>query len=306
MDNANSIKRLLKSQRKSKHSYLRLSLSAIILLLIYASLCPSALSSEPNSTPSQSETTKDNLPEKTKLEKEPNKPPQLLLSNNKLAHQLQRAWLAMPDATDNSQNSQSLQNMIQQVQSLKLTTSTTDLEPYEVTPVPKIPAKIEPNDIELQPIITPEPNQQTPTIEPQPDSSKISPQTLKIIRTLVQDPNKCENSFNLAEVLFKNKNLKEAATFYRMALNRNRQDTLMSANDKAWMLFQIGNCLRDINPTDAQKAYRELIDQYPDSQWVETAKVRNKLIQWFENEKPWALIKDPNSLISNAKPNPGQ
>jgi tetratricopeptide (TPR) repeat protein len=219
---------------------------------------------------------------------------------------LQKAWLDMPDATDNSQNSQSLQKMIQQVQSLRLTTSTMDLEPHEVVPVPEIPAQIEPNYTPLQQITTPEPNQQKQTIEPQPDLNKISPRALEIIRTLAQDPNKCENPFKLAEILFKNKNLEIAAAFYRTALNRNSQDTLMSANDKAWMLFQIGNCLRDINPTDAQKAYRELIDQYPDSQWVETAKVRNKLIQWFENEKPWALIKDPNSLISNAKPNPGQ
>lgn len=289
MDNANSIKRLLKSHRKSKNSNLRLSLCTIIPLLLYAFLCPSALCSEPNSTPSQSETTKDDLPAKTQLAKEPNNQPQLLLSNNKLAHRLQKAWLGMPDATDNSQNSQSLQKMIQQVQSLRLTTSTMDLEPHEVVPVPEIPAQIEPNYTPLQQITTPEPNQQKQTIEPQPDLNKISPQTLKIIRTLAQDPNKCENPFKLAEILFKNKNLKVSATFYRTALNRNSQDSLLSANDKAWMLFQIGNCLKEINPADAQKAYRELIDQYPDSQWVETAKVRDKLIQWFENEKPWAL-----------------
>lgn len=305
MDNANSIKKLNKSHRKSKHSYLRLSLCAIILLLLYAFLCPSVLGSEPNSTPSQSEKTKDDLPAKTQLAKGPNKPPQLLLSNNKLAHRLQRAWLGMPDATDNSQNSQSLQKMILQVQSLRLATSTMDLEPHEVVHVPEIPAQIEPNDTALQQITAPEPNQQTKTIEPQSDSNKISPQTLKIIRTLALDPNQIPNPLELAEILFKNKNLKEAAAFYRAALNRNSQDSLMSANNKAWMLFQIGNCLKEINPTDAQKAYTELIDQYPDSQWVETAKVRDKLIQWFENEKPWALIKDPNSMFSNAKPNPG-
>ncbi len=306
MDNANSIKRLLISHRKSKHSGLRLSLSAIILLLIYAFLCTPAMCSEPNSTTSQLEMTKDNLPAKTQSEKEPDMHPQLLFSNKDLAHRLQRAWLGMPDAVDNSQNSQSLQKMIQQVQSLRLTTSTMDLEPYEVAPVPVIPAQIEPNDTTVQQITTPEPNQLTQTIETQPDLYNISPQTLKIIRTLAMDPNKCENPFNLAEILFKNKNLKEAAAFYRTALNRNSQNTLTSANNRAWMLFQIGNCLKDINPTDAQKTYRELIDQYPDSQWVETAKVRDKLIQWFKNEKPWALIKDPNSLVSNAKPNPGQ
>jgi tetratricopeptide (TPR) repeat protein len=262
--------------------------------------------SEPNSTTSQLETAKDNIPAKTQPEKEPGMHPQLLLSNKELAHRLQRAWLGMPDTVDNSQNSQSLQKMIQQVQSLRLTTSTMDLEPYEVAPVPVIPTQIEPNDTTVQQITTPEPNQLTQTIETQPDLYDISPQTLKIIRTLAMDPNKCENPFNLAEILFKNKNLKEAAVFYRTALNRNNQDTLISANNKAWMLFQIGNCLKDINPTDAQKTYRELIDQYPDSQWVETAKVRDKLIQWFENEKPWTLIKDPNTLVSNAKPNPGQ
>ena len=71
------------------------------------------------------------------------------------------------------------------------------------------------------------------------------------------------------------------------------------------MLFQIGNCLRDLNPTDAQLAYRELITKYPDSQWVETAKLRDKLIQWYQNEKPGALIKNADSLVSNAKPDTG-
>ncbi len=304
MDNANSIKRLNKNKSKSKHFGWRLSLCTIILLLLYAFLCPSALCSEPNSTTTQSETTKEDLPAKSQLAKEPNKPPQLLLSNNKLAPRLQKAWLGMPDVTDNSQNSQNLQMMIQQVQSLRLATSTMELEPHEVVPVPEIPAQIEPNDTALQQITTPEPNQQTQTIEPQSHPSKISPQTLKIIRTLAQDPNKCENPFDLAEILFKNKNQKEAAAFYRTALNRTSTESVQSANDRAWILFQIGNCLRELNPADAQKAYRELIDQYPDSQWVETAKVRDKLIQWFKNEKPWALIKDPNSLVSNAKTGP--
>jgi TolA-binding protein len=94
----------------------------------------------------------------------------------------------------------------------------------------------------------------------------------------------------LGEVLFLSDYLKEASVFYREALNRKSPDKDDQAQNRAWILFQIGNCLRGDDPLTAMKIYRQLITEYPDSSWTDLAKTRHKLIDWYQKDKPQTLI----------------
>jgi hypothetical protein len=73
----------------------------------------------------------------------------------------------------------------------------------------------------------------------------------------------------------------------------------VGSDDRAWILFQLGNCLRDSDPSAgsgqalqaARNAYRRLIAEYPDSLWTDLAKARESLIDWYLKDDPLTLIK---------------
>lgn len=118
----------------------------------------------------------------------------------------------------------------------------------------------------------------------------VTDQTLQMLKNLSQHPKQLDNPFELGEVLFLSGHLKEARLFYQEALNRRDANDIASAQDKAWILFQIGNCLRDGDPPMAIETYRQLITEYPDSLWADLAKAQDKLINWHQKDKPWTLI----------------
>ncbi len=118
----------------------------------------------------------------------------------------------------------------------------------------------------------------------------VNDQTLQLLENLLQHPDQADNPFELGEILFLSDCLKEAGVFYQEALNRSSPDKVSSAQNRAWILFQIGNCLKDDDPLTAMKMYRQLIAEYPDSLWADLAKARNKLIDWYQQDKPQTLI----------------
>jgi tetratricopeptide (TPR) repeat protein len=111
-----------------------------------------------------------------------------------------------------------------------------------------------------------------------------------MIGNVAQDPNQLENPFELGEVLYFSGHLREATIFYQEALDRTDADKPGLNQDRAWILFQIGNCLKDYDLTKAQSIYRQLITEHPGSPWVEPAKAREKIVNWYLKEKPRALI----------------
>jgi len=127
----------------------------------------------------------------------------------------------------------------------------------------------------------------------------VTGQTLQMLENLSQHPEQLDNPFELAELLFLSGYLREASVLYREALNRSSPDEPDSAQDRAWILFQIGNCLRDDDPLTAKKMYRQVITEYPDSPWTDLAKARDKLIDWYQNNKPRTLI--GNAILRRPK-----
>jgi tetratricopeptide (TPR) repeat protein len=96
------------------------------------------------------------------------------------------------------------------------------------------------------------------------------------------DPNSAPDPFGLAETLYRLGRYAEAAACYKVAAARPASaDKRQSEADRAWVLFQTGNCYAKFDPAEAIKAYRQLITDYPTSEWVPVAICREQLMQWY-------------------------
>jgi tetratricopeptide (TPR) repeat protein len=206
--------------------------------------------------------------------------------------QLLKDNISIAGSENDTKSKEQLRRIIEQIRSV-------EFKPQEQTPEPVIkPEKapvIEPN--ETVPEVN-EPRKEQPQhqqIESRPPYEPITEQTLQMLRTLAQNPQKLENPLELGEIVFASGNLKEASICYREALRRKDPNDAGSADDRAWIMFQIGNCLRNAEPPAASKAYQQLITEYPNSPWTQPAKVRNDLIAWYLKDKPAELMKQVKS-----------
>jgi len=68
------------------------------------------------------------------------------------------------------------------------------------------------------------------------------------------------------------------------------------SGDRAWVLFQLGNCLQNHKPTTAMEIYRKVLVEYPDSPWTDLAKARRGVIEWRLKEKPHGWIREPERI----------
>ena len=126
--------------------------------------------------------------------------------------------------------------------------------------------------------------------EPSLPYGLVTNKTLQTIRNLSKNPGSLNNPFEMGETLFLSGYIKEAAIFYREALKRKSPDDAGSARDRAWILFQIGNCLRNDDQPEAIKMYGQLITEYPNSPWKELADARRTLLDWFLKDEPQKYI----------------
>lgn len=202
-----------------------------------------------------------------------------------LGRQLWRAGISVYEGKKDNKRKNELKQLIQQVRSIEFKPpiqpeSIIKIEPMETT----VEANQTPFDIDVAE------GSEKNTIESELPYEHITDWTLQMIGNIAQDPNQLDNPFKLGEVLYFSGHLKVAAVFYQEALNRTDPDKTETARNRAWILFQIGNCLRNDDLTTAQKMYKQLIAQYPGSPWMEPAKAREKIIDWYLKEKPKTLI----------------
>jgi len=154
--------------------------------------------------------------------------------------------------------------------------------------VPEKAPVIEPNETVTEVPVQKEEARQA--IESRPQYGPITEKTLQMLKTLAQDSEKLANPLELGEILFVSGNLKEAAMFYREALKRKDPNDVSLSWDRAWILFQIGNCLRNEDLPAAAKAYQQLLTEYSNSPWADLAKARSNLIAWYLKDDPVKLI----------------
>ena len=119
-------------------------------------------------------------------------------------------------------------------------------------------------------------------------------ETLRLVENQLKDPNLISNPFELAEILFKSGRQIQAGICYKQALKVLPADDPNVATERAWILFQIGNCLKDEDPNTARESYAELIRTHSDSPWAEIAKARYGIIEWYQQDNPGELIQQLN------------
>ncbi|MHC4188347.1 MAG: tetratricopeptide repeat protein [Planctomycetota bacterium] len=205
--------------------------------------------------------------------------------NNHLQRQLWQAAISIAKVEQDNVSKNELKRIIEQIRSI-------EFKPRKQTPEPVIvvepPPTTQPNETAPNTAVPKQPEKKE--AEPKLPYEPITDQILQILKNVSQHPGELNNPFELAEILFLSGNLKEATVFYQEALNRKSPDDPNSAQNRAWILFQIGNCLRNDDLPTALNMYRQLITEYPDSLWADLAKTRCQLIAWYQKDQPRKLI----------------
>jgi tetratricopeptide (TPR) repeat protein len=209
-------------------------------------------------------------------------------SNSPRIHELLRAQISAIDSKEDQQSKESkdrLKQTIEQVRSFRF-----GPEPQQAAPS-AAPAKTvvtEPGQSasDLQ-VGHEDPNKK---IESESPREQITGETLQMLKGLTQHPEKLSSPLELGEVLFSSGHLTDAALFYREALKRIDPNDANASGDRAWILFQIGNCLRNSDRSAASKMYGQLLTEYPQSPWAEMAKAEGKLIDWYVKDNPHTLM----------------
>ncbi|HUS71961.1 MAG TPA: tetratricopeptide repeat protein [Sedimentisphaerales bacterium] len=211
---------------------------------------------------------------------------------NSLGRQLWRAGISAYEGEKEAKSKSKLRRIIEQIRSIEFARPKKTVEPVII--VEPVVKTVEPNETSSNA----EAKEETvkKAIEPKLPYGLLTGRTLQLVGNLAQHPDRSDNPFALGEVLYYSGRLKEAAVFYQEALKRKSSDKAGSDQDRAWILFQMGNCLRGDDPPTAKKMYGLLIAEYSDSPWVDLAKAREGLIDWQQKDKPRTLIAAESQL----------
>ena len=229
-----------------------------------------AVKAEPNDTPNNQPTQKTSDQDQ--------------ISYIESQHKLWQAGIAVPREQSGNAARKKLLQTAEKIRSVKFVPAKVP-EPFIVI---RTPAKAEPNET----VGDEQPQQQALTLQAamEPPRGPLTPQTLRIIEEQSAHPQTQKCPFELAELLFRTGHLKLAAVFYQEALGRINPDDAALARNRAWILFQTANCLREHQQLQAKEFYTRLITEYPACPWFDIARTWEQLIDWSEKEKPQMLI----------------
>jgi tetratricopeptide (TPR) repeat protein len=215
---------------------------------------------------------------------------------------IQKLWqsrLSVPNGERDDKYRNELQRLIEKIRSVEFEPARRTSEPLvALEPVPSA----EPEQISLPTDVPQEPvkeqiDDQAIEIEMVTNLpyKPIAGDTLLMLERMSRDPSQLYDPLALGEVLFLSGHLEKAAEFYQQAFERMERDDVVSGQDKAWALFQTGNCLRDDDLPSAKQIYEQLLVEYPDSPWSDLAKARLRLIEWYLQTKPKSLVAEQGS-----------
>jgi hypothetical protein len=209
--------------------------------------------------------------------------------NNILARRLWQTRIMAPDPNEDAEIRQDLRSLIQQVRSVTFSDTATD--PTFSAPLESPGSAGAAGGDQDAPAITQPTPARPVTVMPEAEPRASLPtDTLKQLEELLRDPAHVEDPLEMAELLFLSGRTSEATVFYEKALALLPADDLTNSQDRAWILFQLGNCLRETDMAKARDAYMTLISQYPNSPWTELAKVHGRFISWYQSAKPDQLM----------------
>jgi tetratricopeptide (TPR) repeat protein len=201
--------------------------------------------------------------------------------------ELLRAEISSPKSRKEEESKNKLKRMIEQVRSVRFEP---EVEIIEAPVIPDEAPVLEPN--ETSPDMPPREMEKVEKNDVEQPNERISDLTLTRLKNSLQYPDELNDPLELGEILFSSGNTKEAVLFYQEALKRTDPNDIRLSQDRAWILFQMGNCLRNHEPPAAAETYRILLIEYPYSPWTDLAKAQRELINWRLKEKPYELITD--------------
>jgi hypothetical protein len=209
-------------------------------------------------------------------------------SNGGLSQKLWSSRIVVPDTDQDAEDSLALKRLIRQVQSVKFggkNTGPTFTAPDESQPAPQ--------SFETDPSPATAAESTSLTAAAADPSTSLPNKVQKTLDMLQQNPNQVREPLEMAELLFLSGRPAEAAPFYAKALGQiSRVDPSYDA-DRAWVLFQLGNCLRETDTSKAQETYMKLVSEYPESPWTELAKAHGRLLAWYQKSRPGPVAASP-------------
>jgi tetratricopeptide (TPR) repeat protein len=203
-----------------------------------------------------------------------------LEGGNPLALELWSSRIAAPAATDDAETSLALQRLIRRVHTLTLNDKSTT-QPSGPPAGPQLTAEPAASIATGAEPVLGEADAAAPETTP-----ALSPKAQKTLEDLRKDPSRVRDPLETAELLFLSGRPADAVAFYEEALRRTRAGDAASGSDRAWILFQLGNCLRETDVAKAQDAYMKLIAEYPDSPWTEMARAGGRFLTWYQSARP--------------------
>jgi tetratricopeptide (TPR) repeat protein len=201
-----------------------------------------------------------------------------------ITRKLWRSRVSTPQKPDDAQTQIALNDMVRKVKSVKFEAKE-QAPPATGTFVMPEPAD-NPRDAMSARESTAEHAVQSGGAASAASEDPLSAEVSEALKHMLADPNQASEPLELAELLYLTGRINEAAIFYRKALDLTSSKEPAAREDRAWILLQLGNCLRDTDPTRAREMYGKLIAEHTDSPWVELAKAHSQLITWYEQVQP--------------------
>ncbi len=204
--------------------------------------------------------------------------------SSEVTQQLWRSRVSAPEQADDAQAQITLDDLVRRIRSVKFQAKEQEL-PAAATFV--IPEPVT-NRVEASPTRERALGQTTPPVlaTPATPEGSLPTEATEALKRVLADPNRADDPQELAELLYLTGKFAEAAILYQKALDLTTGKEPAAREDRAWILLQLGNCLRDTDPARAKEAYAKLIAEHADCPWVEIAKAHSQLITWYEQVQP--------------------
>ncbi len=206
------------------------------------------------------------------------------IPSEQLAQQLWKSRISPLAQSQTNDKADELKSVIEQVRSVKFQSQPPAQEQTDIASAaqPELDAGTIPSELHGQPV----PAAGKTEI---PDEL-LSDKTLEMVKRRLEDSNDGTDFLQLAEILFQSGKLVPAGLCYKKALASIPGDDTSPAGERAWILFQIGNCLKSDDPNTSRESYAELIRTQPDSPWAQIARARHGVLEWYQQEQPRRLI----------------